>query len=68
MITYQNERKPKVRRCERRPVMVRLAPADYNLLSVGCAESGRSYGEFVSLLLNEWQLRLQAKEERRLGA
>jgi hypothetical protein len=62
MITFQGpQRKTKPRREERRPVLVRLAPEDFNLLATACAESGRSYGECIGRLL--YERRMQAKQE-----
>ena len=62
MITCQNsERKPKPRREERRPVLVRLAPEDFALLAEMCDSSARTYGECIGRLL--FERRLQAKQE-----
>lgn len=68
MITYQNsERKAKSQRQERRPVLVRLAPEDFDLLAALCDESGRNYGEFIGRLLFERRM-LTTKQEARINA
>jgi hypothetical protein len=65
MIEVHGQRK----RQERRPVLVRLAPETFRLLAEACDSGGRTYGEFISLLLHERQLRLQAaKQDARQSA